>query len=63
MEYHQRRPGIKVLQEKIDEFITAHEAREEQVFCSVYCLPFLLLKSIGRAEGAVVQEWRTREFQ
>ncbi|XP_027079653.1 uncharacterized protein [Coffea arabica] len=30
MEYHQRRPGLKVLQERIDDFITAHEAREEQ---------------------------------
>ncbi|KAL3499646.1 hypothetical protein ACH5RR_038739 [Cinchona calisaya] len=29
-EYHQRRPGIQVLQERIDEFITAHEAWEEQ---------------------------------
>ncbi|XP_073036884.1 uncharacterized protein [Primulina eburnea] len=30
MQYHQTRPGIKVLQERIDDFITAHEAQEEQ---------------------------------
>ncbi|KAK6128770.1 hypothetical protein DH2020_037476 [Rehmannia glutinosa] len=29
-QYHQSRPGIKVLQEKIDDFIMAHEAQEEQ---------------------------------
>ncbi|KAL2499807.1 RRP7 domain-containing protein [Abeliophyllum distichum] len=29
-EYHQSRPGIKVLQERIDDFIAAHEAQEEQ---------------------------------
>ncbi|XP_057768536.1 uncharacterized protein LOC130988653 isoform X2 [Salvia miltiorrhiza] len=28
--YHQSRPGLKVLQERIDDFIMAHEAREEQ---------------------------------
>ncbi|KAK4426291.1 Ribosomal RNA-processing protein 7A [Sesamum alatum] len=28
--YHQSRPGLKLLQEKIDDFIMAHEAREEQ---------------------------------
>ncbi|CAO2824653.1 unnamed protein product [Amaranthus hypochondriacus] len=30
-EFHERRPGPKVLQEKIDEFITAHEEQEEQL--------------------------------
>ncbi|KZV45603.1 hypothetical protein F511_02263 [Dorcoceras hygrometricum] len=30
MQYHQSRPGIKVLQERIDDFITAHEAQQEQ---------------------------------
>ncbi|XP_073156321.1 uncharacterized protein [Henckelia pumila] len=30
IQYHQSRPGIKVLQERIDDFITAHEAQEEQ---------------------------------
>lgn len=30
MEYHQQRPGLKILQERIDDFIIAHEAREEQ---------------------------------
>ncbi|CAA3026823.1 ribosomal RNA-processing 7 homolog A [Olea europaea subsp. europaea] len=30
MEYHQSRPGLKVLQERIDDFIAAHEAQEEQ---------------------------------
>lgn len=29
-QYHQSRPGLKVLQERIDDFIMAHEAREEQ---------------------------------
>ncbi|KAL5759454.1 hypothetical protein ACOSQ2_018292 [Xanthoceras sorbifolium] len=29
-EYHQSRPGLKVLQQRIDEFITAHEAQLEQ---------------------------------
>ncbi|KAL2522885.1 uncharacterized protein Fot_26808 [Forsythia ovata] len=29
-EYHQSRPGLKVLQERIDDFIAAHEAQEEQ---------------------------------
>ncbi|XP_047945842.1 uncharacterized protein LOC125192342 isoform X2 [Salvia hispanica] len=28
--YHQSRPGLEVLQERIDDFIMAHEAREEQ---------------------------------
>lgn len=31
-EYHQSRPGLKVLQQRIDEFITDHEAKLEQVF-------------------------------
>ncbi|XP_022884211.1 uncharacterized protein LOC111400952 isoform X2 [Olea europaea var. sylvestris] len=31
MEYHQSRPGLRVLQERIDDFIAAHEAQEEQV--------------------------------
>lgn len=30
MDYHQRRPGLNVLQERIDDFITEHEARVEQ---------------------------------
>ncbi|KZV14674.1 hypothetical protein F511_41390 [Dorcoceras hygrometricum] len=30
MQYHQSRPGIKVLQERIDDFITAHEAQQER---------------------------------
>ncbi|XP_009764778.1 uncharacterized protein [Nicotiana sylvestris] len=29
-DYYQSRPGIKVLQERIDEFITDHEAKKEQ---------------------------------
>ncbi|XP_021738456.1 ribosomal RNA-processing protein 7 homolog A-like [Chenopodium quinoa] len=29
-EFHVRRPGLKVLQEQIDNFITAHEEQEEQ---------------------------------
>ncbi|OVA12516.1 Ribosomal RNA-processing protein 7 [Macleaya cordata] len=29
-EYHQSRPGLDILQQRIDEFITAHEEREEQ---------------------------------
>ncbi|GAA0145536.1 RNA metabolism protein [Lithospermum erythrorhizon] len=29
-DYYRSRPGLNVLQEKIDEFITAHEAQEEQ---------------------------------
>ncbi|KAL9226579.1 hypothetical protein vseg_002376 [Gypsophila vaccaria] len=29
-QYHERRPGIQVLQEKIDDFITAYEEKEEQ---------------------------------
>ncbi|KAK6279687.1 hypothetical protein POUND7_019954 [Theobroma cacao] len=30
IEYHQSRPGLKVLQQRIDEFIIAHEAKLEQ---------------------------------
>ena len=30
LEYKQKRPGLKVLQQRIDEFITAHEEQEEQ---------------------------------
>ncbi|KAL9152058.1 hypothetical protein ABFS82_11G093900 [Erythranthe guttata] len=30
MQYHQSRPGLEVLQERIDDFIVAHEAKEEQ---------------------------------
>ncbi|XP_057549063.1 uncharacterized protein LOC130827377 [Amaranthus tricolor] len=30
-EFHERRPGLKVLQEKVDDFITAHEEQEEQL--------------------------------
>ncbi|XWS24744.1 hypothetical protein CRYUN_Cryun27aG0010000 [Craigia yunnanensis] len=29
-EYHKSRPGLKVLQQRIDEFIIAHEAKAEQ---------------------------------
>ncbi|KAL2252342.1 uncharacterized protein LOC105167502 isoform X1 [Sesamum indicum] len=29
-QYHQSRPGLKLLQERIDDFIMAHDAREEQ---------------------------------
>lgn len=35
--YHQSRPGLKVLQQRIDEFITAHEAKLEQVYFP-FCL-------------------------
>ncbi|XP_031397397.1 eukaryotic translation initiation factor 5B [Punica granatum] len=30
MEYHQSRPGLKILQQRIDEFITAHEEKLEE---------------------------------
>ncbi|XP_006647835.1 eukaryotic translation initiation factor 5B [Oryza brachyantha] len=30
LEYKQKRPGLKVLQQRIDEFITAHEEQQEQ---------------------------------
>ncbi|KAK9271475.1 hypothetical protein L1049_001834 [Liquidambar formosana] len=30
MEYHQSRPGLNILQQRIDEFIIAHEAQQEQ---------------------------------
>ncbi|CAM0944408.1 unnamed protein product [Alopecurus aequalis] len=30
LEYREKRPGLKVLQQKIDEFITAHEEQQEQ---------------------------------
>ncbi|XP_063938242.1 uncharacterized protein LOC108193467 isoform X2 [Daucus carota subsp. sativus] len=30
MEYHQSRPGVKILQDKIDDFIVSHEAKLEQ---------------------------------
>lgn len=30
MEYHQSRPGLKILQERIDDFISAHEEKLEQ---------------------------------
>ncbi|KAL5974438.1 hypothetical protein ACLOJK_031103 [Asimina triloba] len=29
-EYHKSRPGLKILQQRIDDFITAHEEQEEQ---------------------------------
>lgn len=32
-EYHENRPGLNVLQQRIDDYITAHEARLEQVIC------------------------------
>lgn len=31
MEYKESRPGIDVLQQRIDDFISAHEAKLEQV--------------------------------
>jgi len=31
MEYHQSRPGLEVLQRQIDDFITAHEEKLEEV--------------------------------
>ena len=37
-EYHDRRPGLKVLQQKIDDFIAAHEEQEEQVTLGVHML-------------------------
>ncbi|XP_057535679.1 uncharacterized protein LOC130813808 [Amaranthus tricolor] len=30
-EFHERRPGLKVLQERIDDFITVHEEQEEEL--------------------------------
>uniref|UniRef100_A0A0D9VAH0 Ribosomal RNA-processing protein 7 C-terminal domain-containing protein n=1 Tax=Leersia perrieri TaxID=77586 RepID=A0A0D9VAH0_9ORYZ len=30
LEYKQKRPGLKVLQQRIDEFVTAHEEQQEQ---------------------------------
>ncbi|KAK2985891.1 hypothetical protein RJ640_008715 [Escallonia rubra] len=29
-EYYQRRPGVKILQQRIDDFVIAHDAQEEQ---------------------------------
>ena len=47
MEYHQSRPGLKILQQRIDEFITAHEAEEEQVvFSLVYILSTPILVQV-----------------
>jgi hypothetical protein len=31
LEYKRKRPGLKILQERIDEFIVAHEAQQEKV--------------------------------
>lgn len=31
IEYHRSRPGLEILQQRIDDFIIAHEAQEEQV--------------------------------
>ena len=42
MEYNQSRPGLKVLEQNIDEFITAHEAKLEQVFSSAVTLSVIL---------------------
>lgn len=42
MEYNQSRPGLKVLEQNIDEFITAHEAKLEQVFSSAVPLSVIL---------------------
>ena len=32
-EYHKSRPGLNLLQQRIDDYITAHEAQLEQVIC------------------------------
>ena len=40
--YHQSRPGLNVLQERIDDFIMAHEAREEQVTVLLCNIPYYL---------------------
>ncbi|KAK3029968.1 hypothetical protein RJ639_038773 [Escallonia herrerae] len=32
IEFHQRRPGVKILQQRIDDFITAHDAQEEHAY-------------------------------
>jgi len=42
MEYNQSRPGLKVLEQNIDEFITAHEAKLEQVFSLTVTLSVIL---------------------
>ena len=42
MEYNQSRPGLKVLAQNIDEFITAHEAKLEQVFSLAVTLSVIL---------------------
>lgn len=42
MEYHQSRLGLKVLQQKIDDSITAHEAQLEQVSSSPITLSVIL---------------------
>ena len=42
MEYNQSRPGLKVLEQNIDEFITAHEAKLEQVFSFAVTLSVIL---------------------
>jgi hypothetical protein len=42
MEYHQSRPGLKVLQQKIDDSITAYEAQLEQVLSSPITLSVFL---------------------
>uniref|UniRef100_A0A803LE46 Ribosomal RNA-processing protein 7 C-terminal domain-containing protein n=1 Tax=Chenopodium quinoa TaxID=63459 RepID=A0A803LE46_CHEQI len=45
-EFHVRRPGLKVLQEQIDNFITAHEEQEEQT-----CLTVIIGSPGLRADG------------
>jgi hypothetical protein len=42
MEYLQSRPGLKVLQQKIDDSITAHKAQLEQVLSSSVTLSVIL---------------------
>ena len=49
MEYHQSRPGLKVLQQQIDEFITAHEEKLEEV--NVLTLLHLCM-SLARIEAS-----------
>lgn len=57
MEYHQRRPGLDVLQERIDDFITEHEARVEQVLSWFYMELYSLDIYAKRISTSV---WRLR---
>ncbi|KAK1370731.1 hypothetical protein POM88_036823 [Heracleum sosnowskyi] len=36
LEYHNNRPGVKILQDRIDDFIVSHEAKLEQAFFFCY---------------------------